>query len=225
MNNNDLKLFRKSRFFRNLPASEAEALASHATVRVLKRNQILRAPGQRPKEVFVILDGRIAVLSNTRDGEPMVIDILAQGAVAGIGNVFEQTPAIFSMAAIEESRILRIPLGVFRRRLLASHKLAFAVAEFLANRWHYLARHVRDLKQLSGNQRLCLYLLSLTDKRSGAAEIRLPDNQLLLAGIIGTTRESLSRAFAQLRPHGVSKRGRFVRLQDIARLKAYSQRE
>jgi CRP/FNR family transcriptional regulator, dissimilatory nitrate respiration regulator len=221
LNTADLKLFRKSWFFRNLPASEVDALAKHAKVRVLKRNQMLRKPGQRPKEVFVILTGRIAVFSSGRNGEPMVIDILAQGAVAGIANAFERPPAIFSMAAVEESRVLSVPLTIFRRRLLGSHKLAFAVAEFLASRWHFLARHVRDLKQLSSNQRLCLYLLSLTDKRSGPAEIQLPDDQLLLAGIIGTTRESLSRAFAQLRRHGVDKRGRFVRLQDIAKIRAY----
>lgn len=62
-------------------------------------------------------------------------------------------------------------------------------------------------------------LLALAPGQTGAATVTLPSGRRLIAGRLGITPQSLSRAFAALRPLGVSGDGRQVSIADLERLR------
>jgi CRP-like cAMP-binding protein len=123
--------------------------------------------------------------------------------------------------SLDALRVLQIQSATYRRWLHRDHTLIFETAVAVLTRWRRLMAVVRDLKQLSANQRLACYLLALTDRKAGADTVRLADDQLLMSHMLGIRRESLSRCFAQIREIGVSKRAKRVTISDIGRLRAY----
>lgn len=220
----DLDLFGKSDFFQHLPDRYAATLARGALVRHLPKDAVLWRAGAPVVFMHVVLSGRLAIVGRNNDSLPAIIDVFGPGEVIGLSAAFSaQTVAkarfTFSCIAVEETRVMLLRPAAMRRHILADHKVAITVSRLLAQKIIRLYAVVRDLKELSANQRLAAYLLSLTPKRRGSATLRLTADQQFLAGTIGVTRESLSRSFAQLRPHGVSKRGRVVILADIAALR------
>ena len=68
-----------------------------------------------------------------------------------------------------------------------------------------LIEKTAELKARTGAQRVAEFLLTLGDcDESGACEVRMPYDKVLIAGRLGMKPESLSRAFAKLKGHGVT---------------------
>ena len=76
-------------------------------------------------------------------------------------------------------------------------------AEFFAVEAHGLVGQIEGLKARSGVQRVAEFLLDLSAGREGEVSVALPYNKALIAGRLGIKPETLSRAFARLRDHGV----------------------
>lgn len=202
------------------PQVRAELLSA-GRVRRFAKDAMPWTDDQRIRFVYVILSGRVGIC-DIADGETTVLDLFQPGDVIAGGLVLTDLPSyVFSGKAVEDVEALTIPIGLFRRRVRQSHALLFATALNIVRQWRQVMLQVRSPKQLSATQRLGFYLLALTDAKSGTATVHLVDDQLLIAGIIGVTRESLSRCLAQLEAHGVMKRGRRVTLMDVARLRAF----
>ena len=62
-------------------------------------------------------------------------------------------------------------------------------------------------------------LLALAPRHTGPVTVTLPGGRQLIAGRLGVTPQSLSRAFAALRPLGVTGSSRTVAIADPARLR------
>ena len=75
---------------------------------------------------------------------------------------------------------------------------------------------------MSATERLSAMLLALAPRQSGSATVTLPGGRRLIAGRLGVTPQSLSRAFATLRPLGVSGHGRQIAIADLERLRDLS---
>lgn len=196
-------------------------LGRAGTVRTFPKGASLWKRGDAAKWAFVVLSGRIGVFDTIGDGRLTVIDFFGPGSVIAGGPTLTRVSYLFSGKAVDESQVFLIPVDVYRRHVRRDHSLALMTALNLVHTWRRLVIQLRDLKQLSANQRLGFYLLAQTDQRSGGTVIRLPDDQLMIAGILGVTRQSLSRSFAQLRRYGVAKRGRDVTLSDIRGLRKF----
>jgi CRP-like cAMP-binding protein len=89
----------------------------------------------------------------------------------------------------------------------------------ISQRMHCLVQQVEQLKALSGVQRVAEFLASLSLAEQGHCAVALPYDKLLIAGQLGLTPESLSRAFARLRSIGVVVDASHVVLKDVAKLR------
>jgi CRP-like cAMP-binding protein len=92
--------------------------------------------------------------------------------------------------------------------------------DMLSHHWRELVGQITDLKLKSSSQRLGAYLLTLATGPS-SSEVRLPSERQLVAARLGMTPESLSRAFARLRPLGVLGHGQSVAIKDPKRLRSF----
>jgi hypothetical protein len=84
---------------------------------------------------------------------------------------------------------------------------------------HYLVQQVEHLKAQSGVQRVAEFLASLSLAEQGRCALALPYDKILIAGRLGLTPESLSRAFAKLRGVGVTINASQVNVRDIVELR------
>ena len=68
-------------------------------------------------------------------------------------------------------------------------------------------------------QRVAEFLLDLSAGREGEVSVALPYNKALIAGRLGIKPETLSRAFARLRDHGVRIEAAMAHIEDVDRLR------
>lgn len=219
----DDALLKKVRLLSVIPADIRAALIRAGTFKSLRKGTVVWRRGEQARSVYIILAGRIGLFDTEIAEGSAVVDLFSAGSIAGGGYPLIDPPHVylFSGKALDELRLMMIPIPVYRRYVRENHALLMGTAQHLLGGWQRLVSQMRDLKQLSADQRLGRYLLALTDRKSGAATVQLADDQLLIASLLGVTRESLSRSFAHLRARGVAKRGRLVVLGDIKSLRQF----
>jgi CRP/FNR family transcriptional regulator len=203
-------------------ADVARACAS----RTLAAGQPLFEEGAPCTHLFVIASGRIEVRQTSLRGREQVFHTEQPGAALGEAPLFDGGGYIASAVALEPARVLALP----RARLVALCRtrpaVALALMETLALRVRRFAGIVSDLAFRPVPERLARYLVGTAAPLplTPGHELDQQHTQARLAARLGTVRELVARALAQLERAGVlSRQGRRVLVRDPARLQALAE--
>lgn len=90
---------------------------------------------------------------------------------------------------------------------------------------HNLVSQIEALKARTGAQRVAEFLCELAECQTGACEVVLPYDKILIAGRLGMKPESLSRAFARLKDEGVVVKQNRAKIDDIDHLRVYCEED
>jgi CRP-like cAMP-binding protein len=161
----------------------------------------------------------VKLYRTTPSGDDTVIEMITKGqsfaeAVAFTGNRYLATAE-----AVSEARVARIPADHLVRCIRQSPDIALGMIASISQHMHNLVQKVEQLKAQSGVQRVAEFLASLSLAEQGHCAVVLPYDKLLIAGQLGLTPESLSRAFAKLRGVGVVVDASHVVVKDVAKLR------
>ncbi len=219
MRSDDRTLLKSMPLFSEMPANAIDRLTYTAFVQNLPAGAVLFQQGEQPEFLYILLSGRVALTGRSTDGDEAVIEFFRRGDIFIAPAVILDLPYLMSTRVLHDARILMIPAEHFRDALARDAALNAALVKELSRHWRLLVRQIKDLKLRTAPQRLAVYLLDLSGGKSGMIE--LPEERRLLAGRLGMTPESLSRAFVQLLAEGVSGRGRRVQISDADRLQRY----
>jgi CRP/FNR family transcriptional activator FtrB len=170
--------------------------------------------GEHPACLYIVQSGQVALGRPGVDGEFVAVEVLRAGEFFGTPAVLIERPSVMAAQVLEDSEIIGVAAQGLRELLRAEPAVAAAMLASLANSYRALVRQVVDLKSRSVAQRLGCYLLLLAHEQ-GTRDVLLPFEKRLLASRLGTTPESLSRAFGVLRTCGVATLGRKVALGNV----------
>lgn len=220
---NDANTVRRCTLFRGLQPPMVDRLIAPATVMSLDKGETLFRQGDPAIAVFIVVDGWVKLYRITAAGEEAVIYLFAKGdnfaeAVAFTGQPY---PAMAETAS--KARIVRISASHVIACIREEPDIALAMIGSMSLHLHRLLAEVEQLKAQTGVQRVAEFLASLAGIDRGECTISLPYDKVLIAGRLGLTPESLSRAFAKLRPLGVEVHASHVQVHDVARLRDYGQ--
>jgi len=215
----DRALLKTMPLFVGLSAGAVDRLTFGSFVQNLPAGAVLFQQGDPPEFLYILLSGRVALTGRSDEGAEAVIEFFRSGDVFIAPAVILDLPYLMSTRILDDARILMIPAEHFRDQLAHDAALNAGLVKELARHWRLLVRQIKDLKLRTAPQRLAAYLLDLSSGKGGAIE--LPEERRMLAGRLGMTPESLSRAFSQLAAEGVSGRGKRVNIADPARLQRY----
>ena len=137
--------------------------------------------------------------------------------------VLRGEPYPVTAEAITDSTLLQIDGVRLRQFLLENQEFAIRMLASTFVHLQGLVDQIERLKAHTGVQRVAQFLADLTDEETGPCEVRLPYNKRLIAGHLGMQPESLSRAFARLREHGVRVDASKAEIDDIATLRLLAQ--
>jgi CRP/FNR family transcriptional regulator, transcriptional activator FtrB len=214
----DMALLRRSHLVRQLRADQIAALEGQLVVHALPKDAVLFAEGEAPEFIYIVLSGRVGLSAKSRDRD-VLVEFMSPGDAFLVPAVILDLPYLLTARTAAASRVALLPSVEFRRLVGEEHGLAYACAQQLSVHWRVLVAQIKDLKLKSGVERLRDYLLAQADHDRGAAVIELTGSQKLLAGRLGMTPETMSRALRQLRPLGVTSRGRRISIADLDRLR------
>jgi CRP/FNR family transcriptional regulator len=215
-------------YFRSLPPADLRRLATRCSARALRPGQALFDEGQPCHGLHVIAEGAIEIRQVSLRGREQVFHSEGPGATLGEGPLFDRGGYIASAVATAPSRVLLLQradvLELCRRR----PEVALAMLEAMARRVRRFAGIAGDLAFRPVAERLARYLCEAAagSPMAAGAEVDLALTQAQLAARLGTVRELVARALADLEEAGIIARARRrIAIRDPARLGALARGE
>jgi CRP/FNR family transcriptional regulator len=215
-------VLRRVPYFASLPAAELSRLARRCTVRALGAGEALFEEGEPCRGLLIVAEGLVEVRQISLRGREQVFHTEGPGAALGEGPLFDGGGYIASAIALTPTRVLFLPrtevIGLCQRR----PAVALAMLKTLARRVRHFAGIVSDLAFHPVTERLARHLYgAITVPAKPGASLQLTLTHAQLAARLGTVRELVARAFAELERNGVISRARSrVVIRDPARLAA-----
>lgn len=221
MNSNSLEYLRSVPFFADLSPATTEVLSAAATVCRHPRGTVLCEEGRVPDRIPVLLEGSAQLTASGPKERATVIDVVSPVEALAVETALTGAPSLVRATLIAPGEVLWLPANLLSRTMQQDLRAAASVVALLCRQHRGMVRQVKDLKLRTASQRLGCFLLTLVEA-NGGAPTRLPYDKRLIAGRLGMTPESLSRALAVLRRQGVEVTASEVRVNDLDRLRAYA---
>jgi CRP-like cAMP-binding protein len=203
MTPNDWQMIRKSALFNRLTDEAVrEFITSNAIVDV-ERGAMICVQGAPAEHYHIVLQGLVKLCRHSAHGQSAVISI--HGPAQAFMEAETLSSGIYSATAeaVSAVRLVKIDASNLRQRIGRDAELALSMLGSTSIHLKVLLEHVEKLKILTGPARLADFIVSLAGPQTGSAEVVLPYEKQLIAGQLGMTPESFSRALSQLRRHGV----------------------
>jgi CRP/FNR family transcriptional activator FtrB len=210
--------------FSDLEPALLDRIAAISATLTPRAGERLFAAGEHPPCLYLLRAGQVALGRVDVGGDFVAVEILAPGDFFGMPAVLLERPSVMAAQTVEASMIACIAAQELRELLRSEPAVASAMLVSLASSYRAMVRQVLELKSRSVAQRLGCYLLALAHEQ-GTTELVLPFEKRLLASRLGTTPESLSRAFNVLRTCGISTVGRKVTLANVPVLNRFARPE
>jgi len=207
--------------FRGVSRSAAKFLLDHGRIRRHQNNQSLFRQGGAPQYLYIVLDGLVVLSVDEPGGRRQILEFCGEGELLDLASVIEGAPHMVSAVTARSARTFRIQAQAIQDAIARYPSMAVIMSAILARHLRETSEKVQELKLQSVSQRLAAYLVTLA-KRTGANETVLPIEKRLLAARLGTSAESLSRAFARLRALGVRTVGQTIEIADLVALQKFS---
>ncbi|MEZ5715025.1 MAG: Crp/Fnr family transcriptional regulator [Paracoccaceae bacterium] len=206
-----------------MPPQAAEDVLAKAPVTTFDRGQTVFLQGETAKAIYIVMQGWVKLYRIAPSGAEAVVGVFTKGRSFGEAAAFRGGIYPVSAVAVTQCTLLRIEASDYLRQLRETPEAAISIISATFAHLHSLVEQVEALKARTGAQRVAEFLCELSECESGACEVVLPYDKVLIAGRLGMKPESLSRAFAKLKKEGVEIRQSTANIADIKHLRLYSE--
>ncbi|MGD0229271.1 MAG: Crp/Fnr family transcriptional regulator [Syntrophorhabdales bacterium] len=209
--------------FKGLPAHQLDRIARITTAKACRRGEVVFSDGEQAAAFYVVMSGRVKIFKLSPEGKEQVLHIIGFQEPFGEVPVFagERFPA--NAQAIEESLLAYIAGPAFIGLIGSDPSLAMNMLALLSRRLRQFTGLVEQLSLKEVPGRLASYLIYLSDRARGAALVQLDIPKTLLANVLGTIPETISRVLGKMAAEGlIEVEGRKIRLLDRKRLEDLS---
>lgn len=193
-------------------------LTLEAKVETFEDSAVIFRQGDPVNAVVIILRGFVKVLRIASCGDETLIGIRSDGETVGEPPSTPTESYRVSAEAIGPTVVVKFPAARFTRLMKESPALCAAVVQDEKDKIAALVSEIESLKAQNADQRLANFILSLCPPGEEQCRFRLPYDKRLIAAQLGVKQETLSRAFAKLREHGVRTETRDVLVESVSRL-------
>jgi CRP-like cAMP-binding protein len=212
---------RQSLLFSAVPDALAQTLIDDARLRPFDRGATIFLQGEQANAIHIVAEGWVKLYRIAPSGSEAVVGVFTRGASFGEAVAFRKAQYPVAAEAVTDCTLIRIEADAFLRQIRGNPELAIAIISATYAHLHSLVAQVEALKAQTGAQRVAEFLLELASCTEGACVVVLPYDKVLIAGRLGMKPESLSRAFARLKDHGVTIRHNMAQIRDIGALRTY----
>lgn len=208
-----MRVLSRTPLFSGLSRDELLDIDAHMISLSWAEGDLLYHAGAPSQHLFVLAAGWAKASQPTPDGKNVVVDLLAPGDLFGGLQSLGQPTYPETVEAMSTSCALRIDGNAFRDVLKQHPDVALRVLDDTAALLTQARTGLTQQSTATVAERVATTLLRLVDKfgherAGGASLIQLPLSRADLAGMTGSTPESVSRVMSQLRKDGIIESGR-----------------
>lgn len=219
---------RQETLFCDLPQAAVETLAAITHPTVYPPGATLLVEGQAPRGVFILCRGKIKLSTATADGRTLILRIAETGDVLGLAAMITGKPYELTGEVVEPSQANFISRADFLKFLRKHGEATLRVAQQLAETYHAAISEMRMIGlSHSAEEKLIRYLLDQSgaaDKSGEQVRFTVSFTHEEIGQIIGSTRETVTRLFADFKRKGlVQVKGSTVTINRAALAKLLNQ--
>ena len=195
---------RTDRIFCDLPTAALESFEAIKYATAYPKGAVLFVEGQAPRGIFVLCKGRVKLSICATDGKTLILKIAEPGEVLGLSATVSGKPYELTAETIDPCQVNFVKREDFLRFLREHSDACFKVAEQLSEKYNNACHEVRSLGlSHSAGEKLAKLLLEWSSRNGEAAKqeprLKLALTHEEIAQMIGTSRETVTRLFADLK--------------------------
>lgn len=211
--------------FSALTSEMREELAKLLHPRRFSSGQPVFLQGDPGDEMFLVLEGRVRVSCESMSGREVTLAMMKDGGFFGDMAMLDGEPRSASVYAETGCKALVLRRTEFYDFLDRSPESARNLLAFLSKRLREANDKIQDLALLTVRQRLAAVLVDLAlkdgEEHENGIMLAKSVNHRVLAGLLGASRETVSRMAAEFREGDlIEQHGRRVLVKDLDGLRA-----
>src|SRR3982751_3046584 len=213
-------------FFCHLSEAALQRLESIKLTNIYPKGAVLFFEGQSPRGVFMLCRGRVKLSICSADGKMLILRIAEPGEMLGLSAVVSDRLYKATAEILETCQINFIKKDDFLRFLREHGEACFRVAQHLSQNYHTAYVQIRSLGlSQSALEKLARLLLDWCQGSGTRTEqgirLKLGLTHEEIAKMIGTSRETVSRLFSELKGREtIHLKGSTLIVRDTAALEA-----
>jgi CRP/FNR family cyclic AMP-dependent transcriptional regulator len=217
---------RTEKIFCDLPEAALQSFEQIKYATAYPKGAVLFVEGQAPRGIFVLCKGRVKLSICSTDGKTLILKIAESGEVLGLSASVGGIPYELTAETIDPCQVNFVKREDFLRFLKDYPVACMRVAEQLSEKYNSACREIRALGlSHSAAEKLAKLLLEWSVKGGEGAKseprIKLALTHEEIAQMIGTSRETVTRLFAEMKKQEiVMAKGSTLVIQNKAALKA-----
>jgi len=204
--------------FQGQSPEQMENLKKISTKTNLPAKREIFVQGEKANGFYLILSGRVKVYKMSPEGREQILHIFTSGEPIGEVPVFSGGTFPASAETLEECTLLFFPRERLRSLFTTDPSMAMNMLAVLAGRLREFTRTIESLSLKDLASRLASYLVHTHSPGQGTViDLGIPKG--VLANILGTSQEALSRTFRRMSEAGIIRvNGRSIAILDPERL-------
>ena len=195
--------YREDRLFCDLPHAALKRLAAITSVSFYPKGATLFVEGQPGRGIFILCTGRVKLSISSLDGKTLIVRLSEPGEVLGLPATVTETPYELTAEVVEPTQANFVSRQDFLGFLREYGEVAVRVAQQLGQTYHRAISEMRTIGlSRSAEEKVARFILTLTaDQKSekGLVKTKLTLTHEDIAQMIGTSRETVTRVFADFR--------------------------
>ena len=205
--------------FSELSEDELKEVSALAQTRTVTRDTTIFNEGDTADAIFVVVNGRVKIVTTSTDGKEFILTVLGAGQVFGEMALIEEATRSASVVTISDVELLVISRKDFDHLLHTSPGISRKLMAILSRRLRRANSKMESLAYMDVAGRLARYLLDLALDHgqrlgNGWVVVRRPTHSDI-AHSIGTSRETVSRLINEFEEgFGLVNKGKFTYIRE-----------
>jgi CRP-like cAMP-binding protein len=200
------ELLKHVSIFAGLDEPTLASLERLVVERPFPRDSVIVSQEDRGDALFVVSDGKVKVVLYGKSGREVILSVFKPGDFFGEMSLLDNQPRSANVIAVEPSTLLVLERRAFSDYLAQHPQVALNVLAELSRRLRRADAIIGNLALLDVYGRVARFLRELAktdgEQSAGSVVIRQRPTQQEIASMIGTSRETVSRALSEFQRRG-----------------------
>lgn len=178
---------------------ELEKLAEAKEVRYYRKKDLIFKEGEYPKRLYYVVKGKVKTFRSNEFGKEFITGVYNKGEFLGFQALLKEGTYNEYAAAMEDAEVSFIPKEDFLELLEGSRDFTARFIKMLANNVIEKEEELLKLAYNSIRKRVADALVKLNRKFQEDGQVKMDLMRDDLAGLVGTTKESISRMLTEFK--------------------------
>jgi len=193
---------RRVPLFSDLLEGDLVRFADITREREYPRNSVILFEDDPGDSLYIVSTGQVKVVLIGEDGREVILSVLNDGDFFGEMSLIDDEPRSAHVIAMKDSRLLVLRRDDFQQQINQHPSIAVKLLRVLVQRLRRADAKIGGLVLLDVNGRVAKLLVDLADE-GGGPKITRKLTHHTIAQMIGSSRETVSRAMRELSDRGL----------------------